>query len=349
MGKNEERQTKEKGAAAALVQRLIARALELRIVRAYLLYAEHRGAMLADSITYRALFSVFAGVLLGFSIAALWLSGNPDAMSALMDALGAVIPGIGDLVDPASIDAPVGFSLVGVVSLAGLVGAAISAIGSLRAALRVLADEFTDDAFFLWVLLRNLLVGIGFGGLLVAAAAASFLGSLGIGTVAGWFGLSESSGVAQTAVRAFGILAVFAIDALAIALVFRLLSGVRAPARTLWAGAVLGGIGLTVLQELSGLFVRGATSNPLLATFASLIALLLWFNLSAQVILIASCYIITGAAEAEDRLRARYGASTLAQRRRQRAEERLRAATDELRAAQEAEREEREGKAEQES
>jgi membrane protein len=35
--------------------------------------------MLADSVTYRALFSVFAGVLLGFSIAALWLAGNPVA------------------------------------------------------------------------------------------------------------------------------------------------------------------------------------------------------------------------------------------------------------------------------
>ena len=33
--------------------------------------------MLADSVTYRTLFSVFAGVLLGFSIAGLVLAGNP--------------------------------------------------------------------------------------------------------------------------------------------------------------------------------------------------------------------------------------------------------------------------------
>ena len=41
--------------------------------------------MLADSITYRALFSVFAGVLLGFSFATLWLSDNPQAMQALIE------------------------------------------------------------------------------------------------------------------------------------------------------------------------------------------------------------------------------------------------------------------------
>ncbi|PIJ29388.1 hypothetical protein BMH30_10830, partial [Leucobacter sp. OLES1] len=105
----------------------------------------------------------------------------------------------------------------------------------------------------------------------------------------------------------------------------------------------LGALALTILQELSGLFVRGAAANPLLATFAALIALLLWVNLSVQAILIASSYIITATAETHDRVRLRYGAETFAQRRRQQAEDRVRVAKAELRAAQEAEREEREG------
>ena len=336
-------QTKDRGAGVmGSIRKLIAWALELRIVRTFLLYSEHKGPMLADSITYRALFSVFAAVLLGFSLAALWLSGNPDALRALGDALNDVIPGLSDIVDPSKIQARTGFTIVGVFSLVGLLGAAISAIGSLRTALRILADELTDDLFFVWVILRNLLVGVGFGGLLVVAAAASFFTSSGIGTVLGWIGISEQSGIAQLLTKSLAILIVFAVDTLAIVLVFRMLSGVRAPAKALWVGAVLGGVGLTVLQELSGLFVRSATSNPLLVSFASLIALLLWFNLSAQVILIASSYIITATEEAHDRVRTRYGAETFAQRRRQRAENRVRAATAELRAAQEAERRERE-------
>ena len=326
----------------ATVQRVVARALQLRLVRAYLLYGEHRGPSLADSITYRALFSVFAAVLLGFSLAALWLGGNPDAMRALVDAVDSVIPGLTDAIDLDSIEAPAGLTVVGVVSLAGLVGAAIGAIGSLRVALRVLADELHDDSNFAVVLLRNLLVAVAFGGLLALAAVLSVAGSLGFETAAAWFGLPARGGFGDGLVRGFGVLVVLAIDTVAIALAFRLLSGVVAPARALWTGAVLGGLGLIVLQELSGLFVRGAASNPLLASFAVLIALLLWFNLSAQVILLASSYIVVATAESRDRVRERFGASTLAQLRRRRAEDVLHAATRELRAAQAAERDEAE-------
>jgi membrane protein len=319
--------------------RVIARALQLRLVRTVLRYVELRGPALADSVTYRALFSVFAGLLLGFSLAALWLGGNPDAMRALTTALDEVIPGITDVVDLSTVEAPVGFTLVGIMSLLGLVGAAISAVGSLRIAIRTLGDQLHDDGFFLWVLLRNLLVAIGFGGLLAAAAVLSMISTVGVQTVASFVGIGSTS-FTDIATRVLGVVVVFVIDTAAVALAFRLLSGVRASARALWVGAMVGGAGLTVLQELSSLFVRGATSNPLLASFAALIALLLWFNFSAQVILIASTYIIVTTAESHDRVREKYGASTLVQLSRKRAEDRVQVATQELRAAQEAEREE---------
>ena len=130
--------------------------------------------------------------------------------------------------------------------------------------------------------------------------------------------------------RVVSLVLVFVLDAAAIAVLFRTLSGVKASWRTLLPGAFYGAIGLTVLQQLSSLFVGGAASNPLLASFASLIALLLWFNLSAQVILLAGAYIITSVDEEQDRVRARFGASTFAQRRVKRAEEGVRLATEEL-------------------
>ncbi|WP_336661032.1 YihY/virulence factor BrkB family protein [Leucobacter sp. USHLN153] len=325
--------------------KIIARVLRLQLVRAFLRYSEHRGAMLADSITYRALFSVFAGVLLGFSIAALWLGSNPEAMGKLIETLDQVIPGIGDLVKPEDVKAPAGFTIAGIISLVGLLGAAISAIGRIRTALRTLADEIHDDVFILWVIFRNLLVALVFGGLLAAAAVASVVGSVGITTVLSWLGIGEGP-VTEVLTRVFGIVVVFVIDTVAIALVFRILSGVRAPAKALWGGAIIGGIGLVVLQELSGLFVRGATSNPLLGSFAALIALLLWINLSSQVILISCSVIITATKESRDRLGERFGAETMVQHRRKRAEELVQSSTRELRAAQQAEQEEQEKAAE---
>ncbi len=326
------------------IPRIIAGALRLIPVRAFLRYSERRGPVLADSVTYRTLFSVFAGVLLGFSVAAVWLSGNPAAWNALIDAVDSAIPGLvgeGGIIDPSAIDAPVGLSIAGILALVGLLGAAIGAIGSLRTAIRAICDQLTDDTFFLWVMLRNLGLAIAAGGALAASAAVTVLGTAGLGIVAGWFGVASDDPALAWGGRALAIGVTFALDAVAIAVLFRALSGVRARPKDLWTGAALGAVGLTALQLLSGLFVGGASSNPLLASFATLIALLIWFNLSAQVILIASAYIMTLTEERADRVRARFGAATFAQRRVRRAEDAVGLATAELGAARAAEERER--------
>lgn len=320
-------------ASRPLPARIIAWALARKPVRAFFLYIEHRGLVLADSITYRTLFSVFAGVLLGFSLAALWLSGNPQAWQALIDAVNAAIPGlVGEdgLIDASSIEAPAGLTFAGVVAFIGLLGAAIGAIGSMRAALRALADDVHDDVFWVWVLLRNLALAIGIGAMLGASAAVTFLANAGIELVTRWFGIGSNDPRASALTWAVSVFVVFVLDAVAIAVLFLSLSGVKPSARALWTGSLYGAVGLIVLQQLSSLFVGGASRNPLLASFASLIALLLWLNLSSQVILLASAYIITSVAEETDRVSARYGAATFGERRVQQAERGIRVATDEL-------------------
>jgi membrane protein len=317
---------------ADLIAKLTAWALSLRLVRVWLHYAERRGPMLSDSITYRSLFSVFAGVLLGFSFAAIWLSDNPAAWKSLVDAVDAAIPGLvgkGGIVDVSDIQAPAGFTIAGIIALVALVGAAIGAIGSLRVAIRTLADRVHDDVFFVWVLLRNLLLAIAIGGGFVLSAGATFVGTSFIGAVLDWAGITQDD-FAKLATRSVSIVVVFVLDMAVVALAFVSLSGVRARPRALWSGAFLGAVGLTVLQQLSGLFVAGAGSNPLLTTFASLIALLLWLNLSAQVILLASTWIIVSEREHVDRVRERFGSPTFVLRRVRQAEDAVRVATEEL-------------------
>ncbi|WP_429456752.1 YihY/virulence factor BrkB family protein [Microbacterium sp. ZKA21] len=330
----------KKGGLPRMLERVTAWALQRKLVRAVLLYGERRGAMLADSVTYRALFSVFAGVLLGFSLATVWLADNPEAWKALIASVDAAIPGLfgedGVISDPDEIAVPVGLSIASVISIVALVGAALGAVGSLRTAVRTIADTVMADAFIIWVVLRNLLLAAGIAAAFLAAAVLTALGRLGITWVTELLGMPTGSVAAEWGVRAVSLLVVFALDAGLIAGVFVLLSGRRAPASALWSGAFLGAVGLIVLQELSSLFVGGAASNPLLATFASLLALLIWMNFSTQVILIASAYIVTGIEESEDRVSARFGASTFAQRRVQRAEHDLAVAVATLKAAREA-------------
>src|SRR3546814_14347740 len=122
--------------STTVLSRVTAWALARRPVRAFLVYSRARGPMLADSVTYRTLFALFAGVLLGFSIAALWLAGNREAWNALVNSLNAAITGLLELVD---LDEPPelpGLRVAGVVSPVALVGAAIGAEGSLCSVLR---------------------------------------------------------------------------------------------------------------------------------------------------------------------------------------------------------------------
>ncbi len=327
-----------------IIDRVMAWALTLKPARVWFHYVERRGFMLADSITYRALFSVFAGVLLGFSFATLWLSDNPQAMQALIDAVDAAIPGLvgeNGIVDVSEISAPAGFTVAGIASLVALFGGAIGAIGSTRAAMRTLAGELHDDRFWVWVIARNVILAIVIGAGFLVSAGATFFGTALIERLRDWIGL-QSGIVADLAIWVLALGVVFILDASLIALLFVSLSGVKARPRTLIAGALLGGVGLTVLQQLSGLFVRGASANPLLASFASLIALLIWFNLASQVVLIASTWILIGVAEDTDRVRARFGATTFALRRVRKAEDAVRVATAELEKARAEEEKERE-------
>lgn len=332
-----------KRTSSAVIRRL----LRWRLVRAALLYSARRGPMLADAVTYRALFSVFAGVLLGFSIAGLWLSQDDAAWDAVVTAVDAAVPGLlttdgGDgIVDPDSIRAPAGLSIAGVISLVGLIGSALGAIGSLRTAIRTIAGTITADVAWYWVILRNLLLAALIGGAFGAAAALTFSSELIVGALADAMGLPSDSGAVFWVTRVVSLLVVVALNAVLVAAAFRILSGLRASAGALWGGALIGAVALLVLQELSGLFVGGARSNPLLASFASLLALLLWLNLSTQVILLASAFTTIAVREEQDRVASKFGASTLAEDALHRAEQDVQTATAELREAQKTVAEER--------
>ena len=60
----------------------------------------------------------------------------------------------------------------------------------------------------------------------------------------------------------------------------------------------MGGLAVAVLQLGAGLLLSHTPGNPLLATFAVMVALLLWCRLVASVILLAASWI---ALSAQDR------------------------------------------------
>ena len=75
-------------AAVAWVQRR-------KAVRVVVRYGQDRGPILASGMAYQALFAVFAGLWVGFSIAGVVISQDAGLRQAIIDALDPARPGRG--------------------------------------------------------------------------------------------------------------------------------------------------------------------------------------------------------------------------------------------------------------
>ncbi len=104
----------------------------------------------------------------------------------------------------------------------------------------------------------------------------------------------------------------FVLDTVVLAALYRLLAKVEIPRKRLWAGALLGAVGLGVLKTLGSVLLGGATNNPLIASFAVLAGLLIFFNFICQVILITASWIAVGLEDAGIEVDPRVAAQRLA-------------------------------------
>lgn len=284
------------------------RTMELFPVRVWKQFSTNNGFLLAAGVSYQALFAVFAAIYLGFAIVGIWLGGNEEAVTALIDVINHYVPGlIGD--DPAAFseeqvrgiaEGSVGvFSITGAIALITLIWTAIGFVTYTRRAVRDMFGLPYDTRSFVLLKLRDLLAAVIFGVALVLGSALSAIGTWALGIIFTLVGLSSHSELFDVALRASTLVISFALNAAALAALVRFLSGTQLRWRVIWPGVLLGGAGLAVLQVAAGLLVRYTPANPLLATFALFIGLLLWFRGTGVVILFAAAWIATSAKDAD--------------------------------------------------
>jgi membrane protein len=284
---------------------LTQRTMALFPVRVWRRFLAQNGFILSAGLSYEALFAVFAGVYVGFAIAGIWLTSNTDAMDAVFSLVNTLAPGLvgdGGIITTDDLEAAMGMStgvlgLTGAIALGSLLWTAIGWITYSRIAVRAIFGLPKDTRAYLLLKARDLAAGLVFGTVLLLAALVSVATTSLTDWVFGLLGWDSSSTWFTLAVQLGTLLLVFVIDTLALAVLFRFLSGASVPWRRMWIGSLLGSAALSVLQLFSGLLVSGTTRNPLLATFAVFIGLLLWFHLTSIVILVAAAWI---AVEAED-------------------------------------------------
>jgi membrane protein len=276
---------------------LVQKVMKLKPVRVFLHYASNGGPLMAAGMSYQALFAVFAALWAGFSIAGLVLASNRQLLDELITVIGNAVPGLigpdGAVDADALLNTPA-LSWSGAIALVGLAFTALGWLASARDAIRRIFSVGPDTTFFLLLKLKDAGLAVGFGVVLIVSAALSIASTSLIGVVFGWVGIDDESVFATVVARIVGLLISFALDATVLLVFYRVLTAIKIPFRRVIGGALIGAAALGILKAAGGLLLGGASNNPLIASFAVIAGLLIFFNLICQVILICAAWISVG-------------------------------------------------------
>lgn len=286
--------------ATRLTQRTMAW-FPVRVWRNFLI---ENGFLLSAGVSYVALFACFAAVYLAFAAIGLWLGGSPQAVDRFIELINSYIP---NLITPSSSFAtPEAVQQIasqnagvlgwtGVIALGALIWTAIDWVTYTRRAVRELFAIPPDRRSYFLLKARDLLAAVIFGAALILGAALSTVGSQTVDWLFSLLGWSNASALLDVSVKTGSLIVGFLVTSTALVGLFRFLTGTKLPWRRIWPGAIIGGIGLSVLQLGAGLLLSYTPSNPLLAGFAFFIGMLLWFRLMGIVLLVAASWVAVAA------------------------------------------------------
>ncbi|ROS29072.1 membrane protein [Rathayibacter sp. PhB127] len=281
---------------------LFERIMRTRPVRVMLHYSESGGPLFASGLAFQALFAIFAALFVFFAVFGFVLRDNAALRDSLLQLLTSSVPGlIGDKNALVSIDTLLDSTILGwtgVIAAAGLLWTALNFLGSLRQAVRILFSLPGPTVLFVLLKLKDAGLALVFGAVLIVSAALSVFSTSFVDVAFDVLGIGSDSTLGRVTGTVVGLLIMLALDTATLAGSFRILSGIPIPWKNLWVGALMGGIALGALKVLGTQLLGGASRNPLLASFAVLIGLLIWFNLVCQVILIVASWISVGMSDA---------------------------------------------------
>ncbi|MYV75614.1 YihY/virulence factor BrkB family protein [Streptomyces sp. SID1046] len=244
---------------------------------------------LAAAITFISFLALFPLITVAAAVGAALLS--PEQLDRLEKNLSEQVPGISDQLNIEGLVDNAG--TVGLVAGALLLVTGVSWVGSMRDCLRAVWEKDDEDDGNPFARKgKDALVLLGLGGVVLASAAASILGSSAVGKTAEWLDIPrEGAGGALLRSLAFlvGVVAAF----LLLLYVLTLLPGVDPPRGRLIQAALIGAAGFELLKLLLSGYMREVAAKSMYGAFGVPIALLLWINFTAKLLLFVSSWTAT--------------------------------------------------------
>ncbi|MEU9030186.1 YihY/virulence factor BrkB family protein [Streptomyces sp. NPDC048383] len=274
---------------------LVSTAMRTHAWRSYERLDRVHWTRLAAAITFISFLALFPLITVAAAVGAGLLS--QEQLDRLQKNLSDQVPGISDQLDINGLVANAG--TIGLVAAALLLFTGIGWVGSMRDCLRAVWDkDDEDEGNPIARKGKDALVLLGLGGAGLASAAASIIGSSAVGKSGEALGLSSGGAggvLLRTAAFLVGVVAAF----LLLLYVLTLLPGVEPPRARLLQAALIGAAGFELLKLLLSGYIREVAGKSMYGAFGVPIALLLWINFMAKLLLFCAAWTATREAEAE--------------------------------------------------
>ncbi|MEE1741924.1 YihY/virulence factor BrkB family protein [Streptomyces sp. BE147] len=268
---------------------LVSRLMETHAWRSYETLDRVHWARLAAAITFISFLALFPLIAVGAAIGAALLSDKQ--LDKIEDWLADQVPGISDQLGIDNLVAHAG--TVGVVAGALLLFTGIGWVGSLRDCLRAVWEmDGVEEGNPVVRKLKDAGLLLGLGGAALATLAVSAAGSTAVGRTADLLGLTEHGAGGVLLQVAALVVAVLA-DFLLLLYLLTLLPGVEPPRRRLLVAGLLGAVGFELLKLLLGSYMKGVASKSMYGAFGVPVALLLWINFTAKLLLFCAAWTAT--------------------------------------------------------
>ncbi|MEU9521893.1 YihY/virulence factor BrkB family protein [Streptomyces sp. NPDC048224] len=272
----------------------IARLMITHAWRSYERLDRVKWTRLAAAMTFTSFVALFPLLSLAAAVAAATLT--KEQQDKLQDKLADQIPGISDQLNIQGLVDNAG--TVGVISALLLLFTGMGWVEATRDCLRAvweLPDE-EDNPILHRVKDGGVLLGLG-GALLITVGISTVASAL-VGWIIRTLGLAEGGfGGVLLYVAAFAV-AVLA-DFLLLLYVLTLFPGVQPERRRLVVAALTGAIGFELLKLLISGYIQGVAAKSMYGAFGVPVALLLWINFTAKLVLYCASWTATGSKREE--------------------------------------------------
>ncbi|GHA35782.1 membrane protein [Streptomyces canarius] len=247
---------------------------------------------LAAAMTFVSFVALFPLLTVAAAITAATL--GPSRQKTVEHQIVDQFPGLADQLDLTSLVQNAG--TVGVIAGAVLLFTGIGWVGQVRDCLRAVWELPDREENPVVTKAKDAVILLGFGGALLVTLAASTLASAAVGLVSRQIGLDEHSwGSVLLQIAAFAV-AVLA-DFLVLLYVLTLLPGVEPTRRRLLVAALLGAVGFELLKLLLSGYIQGVAAKSMYGAFGVPVALLLWINFTAKLVLFCASWTATPSKE----------------------------------------------------